>query len=378
MKKILAGTSALIAVGLMASAAHAQSADPITLQLGGYAHWSVGYATQSSLVKQDLTANTQKANTSDVKGDHRLWVTGSTTLDNGLTVGVVSQFHPGARVATLTANNAYITVSGGFGTVNLGRNAHGVDLIHRAAPAVGSGVTFGFTNSNFAVGNWVANPTGFGAINTSADLATDNDNITYLSPSFSGFQVGASYVPTAQGHDRSFKRGETSGYGIGAVYSGDFNDVSVRVNAGHVWADRADTVAGGVATSNPQLRDWNIGAQVGFAGFTVGGGYNNFRDATSADNANAGDRKAWEAGVAYATGPYAVSLSYRTSTRSITGVDDPEHKHWQLGATYAMGPGVSLQAQAAHLTFDDTQGAAKTNTNYNQGIALVTGLALSF
>lgn len=363
MKKILAGTSALIAAGLVAGAAHA--ADPISLKVGGYAHWSFGAASQHSTFRSVET----RSEGWDVKGDHRLWFTGNTTLDNGLTVGVYSSFHPGARGA-ISAHKAYVTVGGAFGTVILGKQDHAAELIHKGAPHAGSGSTFGFAQSNTTAGNWIAAPATAGYRgHTIANTGSGNDAITYLSPSFSGFQVGASFIPHAgASHDRTRKTNSARGYGIGAVYAGNFNDVSVHFDAAHVWVD---------VPAGTDLRDWQLGAQVGFAGFTVGAGYSNLYDAASSA-AGVGNLTNWEAGVAYTTGPYAVSLSYRQQERAISGVKNPRVNHWQAGATYAMGPGVSLQAQVAHMTFDSTQGAVRSTANYNTGWTAFTGVALSF
>lgn len=370
MKKILAGTSALIAAGLLAGAAHA--ADPITLSVGGYAHWSIGFA--------DNDDENGDSNVADVKGDHRLWFTGETTLDNGLTVGVFSSFQPGGRTnntsgfsytsGEVTTHKAYVTVGGGFGTVYFGTQDHAAELIHKGAPHVGSGVTFGFTKSNSVAGFWVENPViGQNADgddvrvqyrgHSIADTGSGADALTYISPSFGGFQVGASYIPTAVSHDRTFKRDESSGFGAGAVYAGEFGGVSVHADAAHVWVD---------AAGDADIRDWQLGLQLGYAGFSVGGGYSNF------DQDGGAEADVWEAGIAYATGPYAVSLSYRNQETDVGLANDHEVDHWQLGGAYTMGPGVKLEGQVLHMDFD----SGVPGGIDNEGWAAYTGVALSF
>lgn len=362
MKKILAGTSALIAAGLLAGAAHA--ADPITLSVGGYAHWSIGVADNEDV----------DGNTADAKGDHRMWFTGETTLDNGLNVGVFTSFQPGGRTnnaagytyttGEVTTHKAYVTVGGGFGTVYFGTQDHAAELIHKGAPHVGSGVTFGFTKSNSAGGAWVANPGVAYRGHSIADVGSGADALTYISPSFGGFQVGASYIPTAVSHNRAFKANQAAGFGAGAVYAGEFGGVSVHADAAHVWVD---------APGDANVRDWQLGLQLGYAGFSVGAGYSNVDDETGILAGAASEADVWEAGIAYATGPYAVALSYRNQETEIDGLAaDHEVHHWQLGGAYTMGPGVKLEGQVLHMDFDNNAGVT------NEGWAAYTGVALSF
>ena len=82
MKKILYGTTALLAAGMISSAANA--AEPLKLQLGGFADWMVGYADQDG--QFEATQGTTKYNAVDVRGDVEVHFKGESQLDNGLTV----------------------------------------------------------------------------------------------------------------------------------------------------------------------------------------------------------------------------------------------------------------------------------------------------
>ena len=77
MRKALFGTTALIAAGLLASGA--QAAEMIGIGVGGYFHAGV------SLVDQDMDGGKRDFG---VDREAEIIFTGSTTLDNGLSVGV--------------------------------------------------------------------------------------------------------------------------------------------------------------------------------------------------------------------------------------------------------------------------------------------------
>ena len=79
MKKFLIGTTALVAAGFVAG--QAEAADPIKLSVGGYMNQYVGYADQD----EDGQENFAEVK---VESETELYFRGSTTLDNGLTIGV--------------------------------------------------------------------------------------------------------------------------------------------------------------------------------------------------------------------------------------------------------------------------------------------------
>ena len=78
MKKLLVASTALVAFAAVNSA---QAADPIKLTVGGYMNQYVGYTDQD----EDGQENFAEVN---INSETELYFRGSTTLDNGLTVGV--------------------------------------------------------------------------------------------------------------------------------------------------------------------------------------------------------------------------------------------------------------------------------------------------
>ena len=115
MKKVLYGTTALVAGVAFAGAAYAA---PIELSIGGKQEMYFGVGG----IDDDRNNNATWANTG-MATDTELYFTGSTTLDNGITVSAVIQLEAENDGATNddNADEQYVTLSGGFGKFRVGQ-----------------------------------------------------------------------------------------------------------------------------------------------------------------------------------------------------------------------------------------------------------------
>jgi len=161
--------------------------------------------------------------------------------------------------------------------------------------------------------------------------------------------------------------------GAGALYANTFGGVGVKVSAG--WATYS--VEGTVSTAS-QVNEYATGAQLSYAGFTLGGSYrqvNGQRLQASLDTDLGAN--AWDVGLQYASGPYAVSVAYFKSKAegqaSIVGQDEIEF--YQLSGKYNLGAGVDVLASVGHAKYEDE---TKLPQNENKGWAVMTGLSLQF
>ncbi|SIS49393.1 porin [Insolitispirillum peregrinum] len=408
MKKLLIGTSALVAAASIAGAA--QAADPIKLSVGGYGAVMVGYASQDD----DYTKATGREVTGvDVKGDNEIHFKGSTTLDNGLTVSVKYEIEAGGRSVnantTIDSADEYnITVSGAFGSIVAGADDTALAAIAKTAPNVGGRIfNGGLEEGDLQDGAYVLRPAGFDNALNSAYINTggDAETISYISPAIAGFTFGATYMPDALGGDDNPNQpsslrganGSNEAYGAGLMWNGTVSGVTIAAQGGYLWAD-----AGPNTTGNANLvggvygagrEEWQLGGQVGYAGFTFGGGYRDVSQDLKASNgltlAGLGARdemngRAWDVGLQYKTGPYGVSLAYFDSSmeNAAKNVSDDTMKIWELAGEYTMGPGVALVAGVAHVDFENGTAAGATtaqkNSNENSGWVVATGLSLTF
>ena len=316
MKKVLLGTTALAAAGLLAGnvavADDEMMAKPVTVGVGGYTTGAMGFASDSS--------DTVRGH--DISYVYEIGVSGSTTLDNGITVAVSGQIGRSAG-ADEGMDEIHTTLSGSFGSIRLGRTESAAFNTTHAAPGAGIGGMLGVNYYWFS--------TAGGGVNTYSGLgAEDALKVVYTSPNFNGLTIGMSYAP--EDADTNFT-GRTIGDGLGGhtavglTYSTDFMaGGSLSLGAAY---ETADDEAGG---ADPEATRFgmNIGIdQLSFGGsmFDVDGG------AMQYDVGASWTEGATELGVQYANDDGSASMA-------------------AAHLTYTLGPGVLVGAQLAGISAD--------------------------
>ncbi|KIL97842.1 Porin 41 (Por41) precursor [Paramagnetospirillum magnetotacticum MS-1] len=440
MKKILMTSTALVAAGML-SAGAASAAEKIKINVGGFSKWWVVGAWQDKGFQNGTTgtigasangasaAGSQRQNV-DVKGFNQLEFSGSTALDNGLKVGVMFTVMAGGHSDSVTdvIDNSFAWVEGGFGKVLAGIHNNGTALLHVQAPDAANN----FGSGGVMLGNWaITKPAGVMGMNqrvgytvsanSTQALADDKaEKLTYVAPSFYGLTLGASYIPnvvrtgagvgaTSLGaHSRANGTDRLGAWGGGALYANTFGPVGVKASAGYVWVDL--TATGGAEKA---LTQQTYGAQLSYAGFTLGGSVQRASDdrkqggVTSAvlsgtsqagtyggKGGSGGDLDfggiAYDVGLQYASGPYAVSLAYFKS--SVVGLSnttlrngkDDTIEAYQVSGKYNLGPGVDVLASVGWIEYKDQRDGlagltANQNSMYsNSGWTAMTGLSLTF
>src|SRR5690606_7679021 len=121
----------------------------------------------------------------------------------------------------------------------------------------------------------------------------------------------------------------------------------------------------------------------GWMGFSFGANYldqeDNFVTGALLPGGATGDRREWELGVSYATGPWTFGLAFWDVEQEIAGLSDTEAKYYSAGVRYAIGPGIQLVGGVQHYDNDSGQTAAGVNA-FAEGDATIflLGTALSF
>ena len=235
MKKVLLGTTALVAAGLLVSGvAYAQDeemmeemapAEPISVSVGGYYNAAIGFASGSAATDVQSPSIAQ---------DIEIGVGGSTTLDNGVTVGVKANIegNSGDGSDSASLDERWIYFSGSFGDIQVGSIESASQQLTNFAP--GAGGVFG-VNSPF----FLFTP-GLESYITTYDDGIGNEDsakLVFFSPSFNGFRVGASFAPgdTHQGQygGNAPGTGMVDHTALAAEYSADFGGASIRAMIGH-------------------------------------------------------------------------------------------------------------------------------------------------
>ncbi|MEW5728208.1 MAG: porin, partial [Pseudomonadota bacterium] len=118
MKKVLIASTALVAAGMMTAGA-AQASEKIKLNLGGFSKWWVVGQWNDDKYQRNAIAD---YNSVDVKGDNEIFFGGSTTLDNGMKVGVQIELEAGGHTdqSSDTIDESYMFVETGFGKFIVG------------------------------------------------------------------------------------------------------------------------------------------------------------------------------------------------------------------------------------------------------------------
>lgn len=358
MKKFMLGTTALIAASALTAGA-ASAAEKIKLNVGGY--------MASTFIFVDYDEDDDQHDTR-IQEEGEVIFSGSTTLDNGITFGVNIQLE--ARQSGDQVDETFVYASGAFGRVNFGAEDSAAYLMHHTSPT--------------PVPHWAADSANGDVIghghSTRPNEIGDADKITYFTPRFSGFQLGASYVPDADCETGS-KTGcgpynalltdtdEGTAWSVGANYVNSFDDVGVNVSLTYQTIQWDESSA-----TDYDTEELAVGGNVSFAGFTVGAGWKNSENDGGVEG---NDRDHWSLGVKYGQGPWSVGIQYANAEWDIDGgggADGLEADMLLIGGQYNLGPGVAVFGGVQFHDIDSGYGASEEGDSE----VYLIGTALSF
>ncbi len=368
MKKALLSTTVLFAasaIAVMSAGPAAAENEKVTLKLGGYMEQWFGYAGQDDVLGTDTSGVQQLSDT-------EVFFLGSTTLDNGIKIGVNIQLE--GNTSGDQIDESYLTIGGSFGTVYIGDENSAAYKMQYSAPDVGIGANSG-DETAWASYNGIGGTTGtfrgpFGSTYVEAARANDVFRVSYFSPRFSGFQFGGTYAPSTQedaggSYDRDAVLHD--GIAVGANFVQSFDGIDVAVAGGYSqWT-------GGVGAADPA--SWSLGLNIGFSGITVGGSY-----AHAEDDPAVGEMTGWDVGVGYSTGPWGISLTYFHGERDggAVGACTPCQADMDTimgSASYSMGPGIKFVGTLGYTELEDKSGGFGVDNNSTY---FVVGPKLSF
>lgn len=345
MKKVLLAGTALLGLAAISTPAQAE----INLDLGGFYRFYGVYADS------DETAPTSFREF-EFRRDTEIHFNGEATTDAGLTVGV---HHELALNATVDTDETYLYFSGAYGRLNAGQEDGAAYLLQVAAPSADSNIDGLRTNiSSFTDTAGLLIDTGY----DHADFESSADRLTYLSPKWNGFQAGVSYAAADGnvGQDESPMSPDNNAgdfedlWEVAARWDGEFEGFGISTGAGYSSASDENELAGA-----DDLETYNVGLNVAFQGFGLGGAYKSTNNAV----ANDGDTDTWVAGASYDNGPYHLGASWQNAETEVVG-GDTEVEQYTFGGGYTYGPGMTFRGAVAFLNTDT--GAAATDQDITQ------------
>lgn len=372
MKKILLGTTAIVGLGLIAGPVMAAEAPE--LEIGGFAKFEMDFLDEDS-----EQANGNRGYRFEVD-DFEIVFKAKAVADNGLEYGakLEMQFANGDAGADFT-DEAMIWLSGNWGLVNLG-NEDGAESLMAVAGYSVIGGAGAWDGENF----FTRTPSSGYVSSSMVGDTGDATKITYFTPSFSGFRVGASWTPDTA-HFGGEALNDDDGtqentFEIGAEYKGSFNDVGVHGSVRYIAGDYESNDIGTTAERN-EVSSWGVGAQVTYAGFALAGSYNDGGDSGITKSAEAIGAEAatwWDIALSYSTGPYSVGVGYysaeETDAVGTTAVDR-ETEIFAITGGWNVAPGLDFYAEYDYVELDD--GLAATATD-NEANVFIVGTKVSF
>ena len=413
MKKILFGTTALAALGLVLAAAPAIAQAPAAgfkstnfdFTVGGYARQFVTAAGNEGNRSQSATGaqTLNDVQNFDQQSDFRLVINAATTMANGIRVGQVLQWD-----AITTANNQirnnWTFLSGGFGELRLGSTASVGQTMFVGAPDAFSGP--GSVNDGKIYDN-IVSPT---KTSTSDMTFTTNirlfdrsaNKIVYYTPRFEGFQLGLNYTPEPSQNLNAIATNNAYRYGkfVALNYTNTLGGVAVQAYGQYLTWEKPAAYAGTSTAIVKDPKGYGLGLQLGYMGFGLGGSWATIKDGVAMTRANVAgttafganhtiDGDAYEVGASYTFGPAMVSINYMEGNNEaanyngVTGVKtlnnrDEKRQTFGISGSYTLAPGVVAMATAYSVKQEGNQAVGGTLDLTNKAQGVLGALILNF
>jgi hypothetical protein len=348
-------------------------------------------------------------------------------------------------------DEAFIFAFGDWGRAELGSRDAASYRMYYGTPSALIGWGAFQHNHNWANASMMANNKAYARTMATTITPTwqDVNRINYFTPRFQGLQIGVGYAPkligaagAGQASAGPISAGGVCGinvaanisncpsadyawqnvFDVGANYLNKFGDLTVALYGAFAYASfvpgfqpLAGSANMATGANLASWKQWVVGAQLGYAGFTVGGaiGWDNNGLGSNYFTGQNNDTRFYTAGVMYETGPWQMSFMWagfynnngngnsnaasiapgtniqtNTACAGVPGRNSTcfngnpatalafgqnSVNKWEIGANYALGPGVKLTGGA--MMFN---AAGPTNNSSGSSWAFLLGIDLRF
>lgn len=226
---------------------------------------------------------------------------------------------------------AAVSLEGPWGEGVLGLDSGAAARLDARAPTVLRRV------SAFSPG---LDPTGLGVTRARNDVTGSSLKVTYMSPRWIGFRVGASYTPEADERTGDFdpdvdgggqgKAGLENVWEGAASFARQFAEQDLRVRAALTYT-RAEATSEAIVTPGirafGEYEAWGAGLELEQAGWTGG---IRWLSSNNAWESGSGDYEAWEAGLVHQSGEWRVGIEGGWAEDRLSGI---EGASWLVGAS---------------------------------------------
>ena len=426
MKKFLITTTAI--ASLLSSFAFADSP---TVAVGGSNTFEAGMVSQKSPYNQPFvqSPNQKKYVFNNLT---RVHVTATAKAENGVVYGANVGLTPNAAQSNGYSNGknekTYVFIESSAGRVELGSNFGASRLLKVDAGTIAS------ATGGASIGNWtnyvywprsaayneagVVSPNAQGYYTPNSDGFTENQmssvesnesvmKITWLSPRYSGLQLGVSFAPDINnlGSDKVYyeiQQDENSGalsnkwnsfvrlknvFNIALNYTHTHEDMNLVLSA---FYDTAKVVNGATGSTQEtpsstlnKANSYGFGAAVSKGEFSVAASYGNTGKSYTLKNASAKPKGTYyTVGAAYANGPLTGSLTYFNSKKTYETNETASGKNKvtaiALGVDYTVTAGVKPYAELTLFKMTPGNGTVSAGVPKNKGSVFLLGTGVTF
>jgi len=276
---------------------------------------------------------------------------------------------------------AYVGLTGGFGTVVAGRLYNPAYNNQVAIDPFGYGLTGSIGNTSLLANNLGTVPNGVKGNYKNISLTRADQTLAYITPDFSGFNATLAYTFNVGTGDQAIA---TNGSTSRAIWlSGNYNNGPITAGVDYSQISNMQNFGSIPAVYNPDgtLKTALIPSPFGngakakmydiFGGYDFGiakvvGLYSNLK----ADGIS-GSQKQWMLGATVPVGPGAVLASYSVYKNDMgSPASAPEAKQAAIGYTYSLSKRTNLYTSYSHIS--NSNGAnivANSNASTNLGVA---------
>jgi hypothetical protein len=380
MKKVLIGSTALVAAALASGSAFAE----LNVKISGFV------AAEAVLNLSDTRSDNFDRDY-DFATNARLIFDVKNVTDSGLEYGARVRFNSVNRADGVKVTRTYVYVKGGFGTITFGNGptiADDFGYIYAHDELAGNIGAGGGDYGDLLDGDFPLGGGNFYSLDATylAGLTNEDTRIKYTSPTINGFSFGVDFTPVVGGAGHAGNGGvndlindqDTLYENVvtgGVNWQGTFDDLSILV-AG--TAAYGNGVTSDTNTQHHDLEVYTLGTRIASGG--IAASVNWTHNASIWETSKSVDSIVGD--LSYQFGPFLASVSYAytwagkgnglTDQNQATGVDLKDNHIAGVNLTYTVAPGLNTYAEVIYEKQNFREGQDFENAN------LITGINVAF
>lgn len=326
----------LVAIAALATFGTAFAQSSVTL----YGRIDASIGSQKSEVGGVTTADNGAQVLAGVHTGNRWGTRGSEDLGGGLKANF--QLEGGFSVDTgasaqgglLFGRQAWVGLSGGFGSLQVGRQYTLIDNQYTAHDA--------FALSGYSASNYAFNKGAY------ANISRQNNAVYYTTPLFGGFKAGALWAPGEN---------KTAGTSAGRLFSLEASYAKGPLNIGGAYESNRVTGA------TPATSAWELGTSYDLGAAKLFGQLEGARNKTT----NSKD-DGYQVGVQIPLGAPSLWVSYARENSELAGTRVSTASAYSLMAQYPLSKRTYVYAAYLNGEIDPVAGATTKNRNFGLGL----------